>query len=145
RKPIRSVCRTSRNSTARCQVALVRMASGNTLSPEIVPQAHITPQSVGSRQKPDVWKSLDEVRILRALTDASNSPAMPPQQDVLVRTYSGSLYRIIEDAVGNWWFCGSNIPNLNSIALPEGMWRIECPVPWPPQPGVSLFLRAWCM
>jgi hypothetical protein len=70
------------------------------------------------------------------------SPSAPLRVDTWVRTATGSTYRVVQDATGAWWFSGFNVANPTSRPVPEGLWLIEPPIPWPPRLGASLALVA---
>lgn len=60
----------------------------------------------------------------------------------LLTTRAGSRYYVALDREGVWWFGGRAVPNPFSRPLPPQLWRIECPEPWPPLLGASVWLRA---
>lgn len=65
------------------------------------------------------------------------------REAVKMHTATGSIYRVVRDAEGRWWFSGDNVPNPASRALdPELWWRIDPPRPWPPELGRGIELRA---
>lgn len=61
--------------------------------------------------------------------------------DVITR--SGSLYRVGRDGRGQWWLQAANVPNPHSCRLPPSRWwRVQQPMPWPPELGERLWLLA---
>lgn len=65
------------------------------------------------------------------------------QCTVALQTGSGSVYRVVQDRNGRWWFSADNVPNPMSRALsPDTWWRIQRPEPWPPETGAGILLRA---
>lgn len=60
-----------------------------------------------------------------------------------LQTATGSIYRVVQDRDGRWWFSADNEPNPLSRALnPDTWWRIQRPDPWPPETGEGIVLRA---
>lgn len=65
------------------------------------------------------------------------------RQGTSMRTASGSVYRVVQDAEGRWWLNADNVANPRSRRLdPDLWWQIEQPHPWPPQLGVPVVLIA---
>lgn len=60
-----------------------------------------------------------------------------------LRTASGSVYRVVQDAERRWWLNADNVPNPASRKLdPQFWWRIQQPNPWPPELGSPVMLLA---
>jgi hypothetical protein len=63
-----------------------------------------------------------------------------------VTTQSGSVYEVIETTYGEYCLRANNIPNERSCSIaPDRWWRIDAPLPWPPQVGHNLLLLAHAM
>lgn len=66
----------------------------------------------------------------------------------IIKTESGSVYKVRSDSDGCYWLSGENVPSFSSVAVPEGEWQIDRPTPWPiaigqPLQMVSAFYLAF--
>lgn len=62
-------------------------------------------------------------------------------KNVVLTTFTGSIYEIHQDGTGRWWVRAENIGNSDSRQLnPREWWEITMPSPWPPEHDRGMIL-----
>jgi hypothetical protein len=58
----------------------------------------------------------------------------------IIKTYSGSIYKIRVDEDRRFWLTTDHVVNPNSTDINGQEWEIQQPRPWPPEIGQPMWL-----